>query len=416
MLTATLDEGAFSHLVLNRTLAEIDTDPRNKSFIERLFHGTLEQVIYLDWIISSYSSVKMNKIKPVIRNILRMSIYQILFMDSVPDHAAINEAVKLTKARGYQGLVPFVNGLLRAFQRGGVKPGMPENVKHSVPGWIYQKLVSDLGKKKADRYFDTVNQPKNEIYARLVLSRAPKEEITGMLKEDGCEVFEVPEIEEAVRIRKIGDLTGLEAYKQGLIFIQDLSSIRVGHTAYQMTGEPDEVKKILDVCAAPGGKSLHLAERFPQAEVTARDLSETKVGLINENIERSRLTNIRAEVQDALVPDESCFEAMDIVLADLPCSGLGVIGRKPDIKLRLKEEDIEALAGLQRQILEVVRKYVKPGGLLLYSTCTVTREENRENAAWFEENFPFRKLSEQLYLPGESEGDGFNLSDRKSVV
>ena len=367
-------------------------------------------MIYLDWIISSYSSIKIQKIKPVIRNILRMSLYQILFMDSVPDHAAVSEAVKLTKKRGYSGLVPFVNGILRAFLRGGVKPGMPENVKYAVPGWMYNKLTGDLGKKRTDAFLKDAGEPKKELYARLVLSRAPKEDIIEMLRIDGCEVSEVEEIPEAVRIRNVGNLTELNAYKQGLIFIQDLSSIRVGRCAYQQAEDPKGVRRIVDVCAAPGGKALHLAELFPQALVTARDLSRKKTELIEENIQKSGLSNICAQVYNALDFDPEFEKRADLVLADLPCSGLGVIGRKPDIKLRLKEEDLKDLAELQREILGVVSNYVSPNGLLIFSTCTVNKEENEDNAAWFEKNHPFKKLFEQQYLPPETEGDGFYIS------
>ena len=426
MLTATLDEGAFSHIVMKETLSRTGADHREKVFMERLFHGTLEQVIFLDWIISSFSTVKLQKIKPVVRNILRMSLYQILFMESVPDHAAVNEAVKLTKARGLKGLVPFVNGLLRAFLREGIRPGMPENVKHSAPSWLYDRLVLELGKEKADAFLDAACRPKNEIFARLSLSRAPAEEIVRMLEAEGCSVMQVPDIPEAVQLKQVRNLTELKAWKQGLVFVQDLSSIRVGRTAAELADSPGfsgrssleekagpvkkTVRRILDVCAAPGGKSLHLAELFPDAEVTARDLSEAKVSLLRENIRRSQLKNLHAEVHDALVFDETLSEKADIVLADLPCSGIGVIGRKPDIKLRLKEEDLETLAKLQRDILGTVSGYVREGGLLLYSTCTINPSENQENADWLEKNFSFQKLSERQFLPGQDEGDGFYIA------
>ncbi|MBR3244407.1 MAG: methyltransferase domain-containing protein [Parasporobacterium sp.] len=433
MLTATLDEGAFSHLVRNQTLKGLEIDPRDLLFIERLFHGTLEQVIFLDWIISSYSSIKIAKMKPVIRNILRMSIYQMLFMDSVPDHAAINEAVKLTRTRGYRGLSPFVNGLLRSFQRGGVKPGMPRNVKYSAPLWLYDKMVCELGQEKAEAFFDSACQPKNEIYARLSTFRAPAEDIIRMLQIDGCEVFPVPNVPEAVKLKKAQKLTELNAFRQGLVFVQDLNSIRVGRIAAELAkplrreseaGEEITVSKedfsenvpvppvtqIIDVCAAPGGKSLHLADLFPKAEVIARDLSQNKVDLIEENIQRSQSKNVRVEVHDALVFDETLAGKADIVLADLPCSGIGVIGRKPDIKLRLKEEDLKELAELQQKILDVVSGYVREGGLLIFSTCTINRTENQDNAEWFLENHSFVKIEEKQFLPGQDEGDGFYIA------
>ena len=407
MLLKTLEEGQFSHHVRRDILEKADLTRQEKAFTERLFYGVLEQVIFLDWIIASYSSVKPKKIKPVIRNILRLSIYQILFMDSVPDHAAINEAAKLAAKRGYKGLIPFVNGLLRAFQRGGIKPGMPEHVKHADPLWLYDLEVKELGKKKADLFFDTVSSSQQPLYARLSLSLETKENICRMLEEDGVSVEEVPEIPEAVRLKDVSDLTGLKAFQEGLIYLQDLSSMQVARAAKDVLKEADH---ILDVCAAPGGKSLHLAELFPKAKILSRDLTEEKKGLIEENIKRSRLKNIEAEVWDALKPDPAKQGKEDLVLADLPCSGLGVIGRKPEIRLRVTEEDLKELSLLQRQILTVVQEYVRLGGILIYSTCTVDRMENQDNAAWFAENFPFEKLREKQFLPGEEDCDGFYLA------
>lgn len=409
MLVDTIEKRAFSHIVLNQAFSSNKLNHQEKIFAGRLYHGVLERVFYLDWIISSYSSVKINKMKPVIRNILRMSLYQMLFMDAVPDHAAINEAVRLTKKKGLKGLAPFVNGLLRAFQRGGIKPGMPEHIKHSVPLWLYELEVDELGKKAADAFFDAACNPDAGLYVRMNLREKTAEEIIALLEADGCRAEQVPELKEALRLSEVGELTELSAFKKGLITVQDLSSMFVGKTAAEFT-EPDKVRQILDVCAAPGGKSLHLAETFPDAFVCARDLSEAKVKLIEENIKRSEAKNIQAETFDALVLDEPRKGKMDIVLADLPCSGLGVIGRKADIKLRLSEGDLTELAELQRQILEVVNQYVKPGGILIYSTCTVNRKENRENAVWFEENYPFEKLYERQFLPGQDECDGFYLT------
>ena len=409
MLVDTIEKRAFSHIVLNQAFSSYTLSHQDMVFLGRLYHGTLERLIYLDWIISSYSSVKLNKMKPVIRNILRMSIYQMLFMDAVPDRAAVSEAVRLTKKKGLKGLAPFVNGLLRAFQRGGIKPGMPENVKHSAPLWLYELEVKELGKKRADAFFDASSDAEPKLYVRMNLNAASKEEIIQMLEKDGACVEEVSDVKEALKLSHVGELTELSAFKKGFVSVQDLSSMYVGKMAAEFSNA-DSVRQILDVCAAPGGKSLHLAERFPDAYVSARDLSEAKVKLIEENIKRSGLKNIQAEVFDALVLDEPRKEKMDIVLADLPCSGLGVIGRKADIKLRVTEEDLHELSKLQRQILEVVSQYVKPGGILIYSTCTVNQKENQENAAWFLEEYPFEKLYERQFIPGEDECDGFYLT------
>lgn len=409
MLIRTLDQGVFSHLVLQRMLEKEAPERQEQIFIERLFHGVLEQLLFLDWIISSYSRVKIQKIKPVILHILRMSIFQMLFMDAVPDHAAINEAVLLAKKRGLSGLAPFVNGLLRSFQRGGIKPGMPEHIKKNMPLWLFEKLRRELGKEKADRFFAAAVEPKDYLYARMLLSRAPAETILSMLEKDGCRAEQVPGTIEALRLYQAGNLKELQAFREGLIYIQDLSSMQIARKAAELEKD-HSVKKILDVCAAPGGKSLHLAETFPEAEILSRDISEAKIKRIRENAEKYGRPDIRTEVCDARDFDSALKETADIVLADLPCSGIGVIGRKPDIRLRIREEDLDALAALQREILSAVWGYVKKGGLLIYSTCTVNRQENQEQAAWFAESFHFELLYEKQYLPGVEDCDGFYLS------
>ena len=409
MLLQTLEEGAFSHLVLQKTLKEYALDPQEKAFVLRLFHGVLEQEIFLSWILQSYSKIKVKKIKPVIRILLLESLYQMLFLDAVPDHAAVNEAVKIAKRRGLSGLVPFVNGILRSFQREGVKEGMPDHVKHSAPLWLYEQLSSELGKEEADAFFDAALTPQEFVFARMNTSRLCAEEILSMLEKDGCEAERIPGFEEAVKLRRFQDLASLTAFREGLLFIQDLSSMQVGRKAAEFA-KKETVETILDVCAAPGGKSLHLGALFPNAEVTARDISMEKIERIRENTERLKLTNVKAEVFDARKTDEAFLEKADLVVADLPCSGIGVIGRKADIKRRLVKEDIDALSALQKEILSVSASYVKKGGLLLYSTCTVSKAENQENTAWFLETQPFRLLSEEAYLPPKWEGDGFYIS------
>ena len=176
---------------------------------------------------------------------------------------------------------------------------------------------------------------------------------------------------------------------------------------------PKKGDYVIDVCAAPGGKAIHLAEKLSgTGYVEARDLTEYKVALIEENIERSGLDNIEAVCQDATINNEASYEKADILIADLPCSGLGILGKKPDLKSKMTVEMAKGLADLQRQILTVVHNYVKPGGKLLYSTCTINREENEDNTAWFVENFPeFEKIREKQMLPGSDMGDGFYIAE-----
>ena len=405
MLVETMENQGFSHILLQDAFSKYELDANEKAFVTRLYLGTLEQVLYLDFVIDQYAKTKVAKMKPVIRNILRMSLYQMLFMDSVPDHAAINEAVKLTEARGFRNLKGFVNGILRSIQRQGIPENIPDHIRCGVPEWLYEQVLAQEGKENAELFFASANRTDTKVSARMNLLRGSREEILHMLEEDGCVYSLVEEVPEAVWLETFSDLTGLRAYQEGLLFYQDISAM---YPAFLLAkhAAPDRVKQIVDVCAAPGGKSLHLSEKYPKAKVLSRDLTADKVRLIEENKTRMRADNVTCQVHDARALDEDLVGKMDIVVADLPCSGLGVIGNKPDIRYRVKQEDLQELSQLQKEILKTVQAYVAPGGLLSYSTCTIDREENEENARWLEESFPFEKIDEKRFLPGLCDCDG----------
>ena len=209
-------------------------------------------------------------------------------------------------------------------------------------------------------------------------------------------VKELEVLPSMLEISGYDSLDSLNAFRQGLIQVQDVSSAFVGELA-----DPAPGSFVIDVCAAPGGKSLHLADKLKgTGMVEARDLTEAKVALIEENRQRCHAENLRPIQQDALEYDPSSEKKADILIADLPCSGLGIMGKKPDIKLHMTEEKLLELASLQREILSAVWRYVKPGGLLIYSTCTIDRQENQENARWIQETLPF----EPVALSGRLEG------------
>ena len=405
MLVETLEKQGFSHILLQEAFSKQDLDPNEKAFITRLYLGTLEQVMYLDLVIDQYANTKVAKMKPVIRNILRMSLYQMLFMDSVPDHAAINEGVKLAEERGFRNLKGFVNGILRSIQRQGVPDRVPEYIRCGVPEWLYDLVVAQNGKEQAELFFAAVNRADSKVSARMNLREKSREEIFRMLEEDGCQFSAVEEVPEAVVLEDFSDLTGLRAYREGLLFYQDISAMYPAVLLAELTGA-DPVNQIVDVCAAPGGKSLHLAEKYPKAEILSRDLTADKVSLIEENKMRMRADNVNCQVFDALILDEDLIGKADIVIADLPCSGLGVIGNKPDIRYRVQKEDLKELSRLQRDILKTVQTYVSPNGFLSYSTCTINQGENEENARWFQESFPFEMIREKRFLPGLCDCDG----------
>ena len=234
-----------------------------------------------------------------------------------------------------------------------------------------------------------------------------RKEFLHRLEKEGVTVREDPDVPCAMYLSGYDHLSALPSFREGLFQVQDLSSMQVA-----LWADPGKDDYVIDVCAAPGGKALHIAELLDgTGHVEARDLSEYKTGLIRDNILRSGLTNIEAICRDATVDDADAAGKADIVIADLPCSGLGVLGKKPDLKYKMTEQMQKDLEKLQRRILSVVQTYVKPGGKLLYSTCTINRGENEENACWFQETFPeFRLVREKQMLPGNDAGDGFYIA------
>ena len=413
LLLVTRD-GQYSHIALNQVLGKYQyLDKSDRAFITRVVEGTLERMIELDYITDQFSKVKVKKMKPVIRAIIRSAVYQLKYMDSVPDRAACSEAVKLAVSRGFGGLRGFVNGVLRSIARGLDAVSYPEegsleylSVVYSMPRWILEQWLGQYSREQVEEMLQNFLQEK-PTSIRCNLHQISREELKEKLTREGVKVEEVPELSCALLISGYDYLAALPSFQEGDFQVQDISSMLVAQRA-----DPKEGDYVIDVCAAPGGKALHLADMLAgTGMVEARDISDYKVELIWDNIRRSGMENIRAVRWDATVPDEESVEKADIVIADLPCSGLGVLGRKSDLKYRMTREDERELAALQRRILSQVWRYVKPGGRLVYSTCTINREENEENAAWFQAEHPdFRLVSQEQLLPGQQAGDGFYIA------
>jgi 16S rRNA (cytosine967-C5)-methyltransferase len=416
MLLAIGEEGQYSHLVLRDVLDKYQyLGKQERAFLTRLTEGTIERQITLDYVINAFSKTKVQKMKPVIRNLLRMSVYQILYMDSVPDSAACNEAVKLARKRGFSGLSGFVNGVLRSVARGWQDVAWPDenttpltalSVRCSIPEWILSLWLQDYGAEKTKQIAEAFLQ-EAKLTVRTNLSRCTPEELRGTLIAEGVTVEAVPEIPYAFALSGYDYLAGLPSFQKGLFYVQDVSSMMVAVTADPRPGD-----YVIDVCAAPGGKSTHMAELMQgTGMVEARDLTAYKVGLIEENIHRHGLANMRAVQMDATVDDAASHRKADVLVCDLPCSGLGVMGRKTDIRYKIMQEKLQDIVVLQRKILVTVLDYVKPGGTLLYSTCTINRAENEENVAWILEEFPaFTLVSERQIFPGDVGHDGFFLA------
>lgn len=438
------NQDLYEQTLIQNALSQYDyLDTKEKSFIKRVCSGTLERKIQLDYILNSFSKTKTNKMDKAVRNILRMSVYQILFMDSVPDSAAVNEAVKLTAKKHLIRLKGFVNGVLRNIVRNAdnIKyPDKSENngisylsVVYSTPEWLCKKWISELGFEKTEdilKAFLEVRPTIIRVDERL--SKTDRDELISDIKNFGNGSTIVRQsrlLPYAYELEKTDNIIYLPGFEDGKWSVQDVSSMLVSEIA--------GIKKndvVVDVCAAPGGKSMHAASKLNNTgKVISRDVSEKKCDIIKENVSRMKLENVEISVHDAREHDDSLENIADILYLDVPCSGLGIIGRKADIKYNASPEGLDEICKLQQEIIENVWDYVKVGGTLIYSTCTINPVENEKNVQWICENYPFETVSIkenvpesmknvmtldkgyiQLY-PGEYGTDGFFISKLKRL-
>lgn len=404
MLLAIDRDGQYSHLVLRDVLDKYQyLSKQERAFLTRLTEGTVERMLTLDYVIDQFSKTKVKKMKSLIRELMRLSVYQIMYMDGVPDAAVCNEAVKLARKRGFSGLSGFVNGVLRSVARGWKDVTFQnESVRYSVPEWIIDGWNADYGRDVTEKMLEAFMQPA-KITVRTNTQKCTPEELKDRLSQEGVTVEAIEGISYAFALSGFDYLAGLGSFQDGWFYVQDISSMTVAHAA-----DPKKGDYIIDVCAAPGGKSSHLAELLDgSGMVEARDLTEYKVGLIEENILRHDLHNMKAVQQDATLFDEASVEKADILICDLPCSGLGVIGRKSDIRYKMTAEKAHDLAVLQQEMLDTVWKYVKRGGKLIYSTCTIHKEENEDNVAALLQKHPQFTLVEQRQIFPMEGSDGF---------
>lgn len=436
----SLRDGKLSHTVLKDTLDNyLYLDKSSRGFITRLYEGTIEKRIYIDYIIDGFSKTPVKKMKPLITILLELSVYQLFFMDRVPDSAAINEAVKLTKKRGLTGLSGFVNGVLRNIARKKGNITLPDReadfskyleIKYSTPKPIVDIFLKEYGKEQTESILEDFEE-KRPLVARV--TKGKREELVKKLEGEGVKVSTDTIFPESVKILELDSLIYLDSFEKGDFVIQDESSQFIGKIA-----SLSKEALVLDLCAAPGGKSLLFAEKDRVSEITSCDISFAKTGLIEENIRRIGTDKISTKVNDATVFNPEFQEKFDLVICDLPCSGLGVMGRKRDIKYNVTTDKIKALAKLQREILENAKAYVKKGGYLIFSTCTMTKAENEDNFRFISEfngyspvdfsdkikintenKEAFVRLTNEAkkgyirLIPGELETDGFFISEFK---
>lgn len=404
----------FSHRLIRAVLDKYNyLEERDKAFIKRLTEGTIERQTELDYYLDACSSVPVRKMKPLIRCLMRMSVYQLLYMDNVPDSAVCNEACKLAQKRKFGSLKGFVNGVLRGIARQKENLPMPDrtaslleylSVKYSMPLWLVRLWTEAYGAERTEKILQGLLDI-HPVSLRFPadLSGAEREKLVRDLEQTGACLRQSALIPCIYMVENTENIAELPGFAQGKFVVQDASSAMAVEAAGIKAGD-----FVLDICAAPGGKSILAAEKTGvSGRVLARDVSGKKTDLITENIERMGMTNITVEVHDATEPDESMQGRADVVLADVPCSGLGVLGKKRDIKYRVSPEKLLSLEELQRAIIESCWQYVRHGGVLLYSTCTINPAENENMVRWIAANFPFVLEEERQFMPGEDETDGF---------
>lgn len=387
ILEEIYNENIFLKEAIHNYFSFYQLEKQQRAFINRVVSGTIENQIKIDYIINQFSKVKTKKLKKPILYILRISVYQIFYMDSVPDNAICNEAVKLAKKRKLGSLASYTNGVLRNIMRNKELIKYPSeknspfeflSIEYSIPLWLINYLSKQYSYDELKNICIESNRIPN-ITIRCNNIKIPEKEMLKSLKMENVEVNEGSIICYAYKISGFDKIADLKSFQKGYFQIQDESSMLVAEVA-----SPEENNVILDLCAAPGGKTTHIAQLLNNnGTIYSRDISDDKLEKIYENCKRLGIENVVISKNDATVFDENLQNEVDIVIADVPCSGLGIISKKPDIKYNVTEEGIRNLINIQRNILDTASDYVKEDGTLIYSTCTINKEENIENIRYF---------------------------------
>ena len=425
VLFTIIQEDGYSNITLNKYFNQYKVEEQDKRFISEVVYGTIKNKLYLEHILKSYSK---GRVKPKVKIILLMSIYQLLYMDKTPNFAIIDEAVKLSKKIAGNITGKFVNGILRNIERNAKNLELKYKneteqfcVENSCPKELFDILNKQYGKEKAQSIVVSFNQKsKNSIrYNPLKTTKSD------LIEKLGSAVSESEICEDSLILNKLNIDNSL--FTNGYYIIQDEASALVASSI----GLPvDKEYKILDTCAAPGGKSLHIASKYFNSSLVSCDKYIHKLKLIEDNTAKLGISNIEIKEQDATINNSSFNDKFDIVICDVPCSGIGVIKNKPEIKYKITNSYVEEISKLQYQILDNSKKYVKNNGILMYSTCTIDKRENIENINKFlNENKDFKlenislkssiiKTSENgvlEILPDEYSCDGFFIAKLRKM-
>ncbi|MEG2984024.1 MAG: 16S rRNA (cytosine(967)-C(5))-methyltransferase RsmB [Peptostreptococcaceae bacterium] len=421
----------YSNMSINKNFKNIELNDQEKGLATELIYGIIENKYYLNYIIDKLSKIKSKKMSTYVKITLWLGIYQILFLDSIKDHAAVNESVTLIKKHDKKSS-GFVNAILRNVIRN--KESIMEiekddiveylSIKYSYSQWLVKKWIEAFGLEFTEDLLDA-NSDKPNLYIRVNTLKTNRDDLIIKLETEGVKCSKVNGIEEAIMVQNLKNIEKNKLFREGYFTIQDISSMLVGKVT-----NPSEESLVLDMCSAPGGKTTHLGTIMKNTgQVVARDIFEHKIKLIENTVKRLGLKNIKVENVDALNKDESSINKFDYVVCDVPCSGMGIIKRKPEIKFK-KEEDLKDLPTIQKNILENASNYVKIGGNLIYSTCTIHDEENIDIIESFlneNDNFELVPIDEvKIDLDNQDKGyikiypnihgmDGFFIAKLKRV-
>ncbi len=433
LLTMIEKEDGYAQLILKTELNKVENE--DKAFVTEVVYGTLKYSIKIDYILNKFSKTPVKKMKPLIRNILRMSVYQMIEMDKIPTSAIVNEAVKITKKRKFVNLSGFVNGILRGIDReiNDIKyPNIKNNpeyalsIKYSMPEWIIKEWLKVYEVDEIESICSALNK-RAEVCVRFNSLKVTADEFKHNVELEGMSTKEGALLKEAYYLKGAREIQNSPSFKKGEWTVQDESAMLVAHIV-----DPKEGDIVLDMCSAPGGKSVHMAERMKnKGEIISCDVHPHKLELIDKIKDRMGTHIIKSTLNDGTIYNEEFNGKFDKVLLDAPCSGLGIMKRKPDIRMRKVEGDINDIADLQKQIVKQAIKYVKENGRLVYSTCTISKLENEDMVEYIKSlGMISESISDRLpdglkkfedngsiqILPHMADTDGFFIASFKKGV
>lgn len=412
-------ENGYSNIILDEYLNEYrqKLSRQDINLISEIVYGTVTWKLTLDTIIQSYSKIKVKKISPWVLNILRIGAYQILFLDKIPKSAAVNESVNLSKKYAYKSS-SFVNAILRKVEKEDylklsniINEEERISKMYSIPEWLVAELLKEYSLQDVEQICKNSNKrPKTTI--RINTLKITKEELEKIFDKEKI-MYEETELSNFLHLKNVKNIGDIEAFKNGLFTVQDIGAGKIGYTL-----SPCENDVVLDACSAPGGKTTHIAEIMKnKGSIIATDIHQHRLKLVEENATRLGINIIDTKILDAQKYNEEFVKKFDKILLDVPCLGIGVMKRKPDIKWQRSKEDIQSISKIQYNILEQCAKYLKIGGELVYSTCSILKSENEDIVEKFlkdksEKNYILKGI--QKILPTENT-DGFFIAKIKKI-